>query len=95
MAKKLLALPLSARLNVVDWLETFRESYGMSLKQETIDIFDAGNDYNSNSKIEQFNKYVDILITALKKNGANVTKTQLGRYSLNKKMLDSLKRFCF
>lgn len=93
MAKKLLALPISARLNIVEWLEKLQTSrdYGFSLKQSTIDIFDKGNEYNSNIKIDEFNSYVEIIIDALKKNGIDVPKTNLGRYSLNKIMLDSLK----
>lgn len=88
MASKLLALPLSGRKNIVDWLNTFRTS-GLGLKQSALDSFDQGNNYTSNAKIDEFNKKVEILVKSMKAAGIDIGATPKGRYSITARMLKS------
>lgn len=90
MAKQILSLPLSGRQNIIKWLEKFRNS-GEGLKQSTLDIFDIGNDYTTNAKINGFNKNVDIIKKALEKKGIEIKLTPKGRYSITSNMLNKLK----
>ena len=55
MAKKLLALPLSGRQNIIAWMETFRND---GVRQSVMDFFDVGNNYTTNARVEAFNKKV-------------------------------------
>jgi len=85
-----MSLPLSGRLNIVKWLETFRNN-GKGLNQSTIDFFDAGNNYVTNEKIDMFNKKVNILVKAINKAGITIKKTPRGRYSITYAMLKKIK----
>jgi hypothetical protein len=89
MASKLLSLPLSGRLNIIEWLETFRNSQ-CGLREEILDYFGRGNNYTSNLKIDEFNKKVEIIVSALKANGIEIKKTPKGRYSITAAMLKKL-----
>jgi len=89
MAREILLLPLSGRLNVIKWLESFRNS-GNGLNQDALNIFDTGNNYTNNAKINFFNRKVKIIIDALEINGIEIKKTPKGRYSLTLKTLSKL-----
>ena len=85
----MLSLPLSGRMNIMNWLETFRNS-GKGLNQKTLNLFDKGNNYTSNERITTFNKHVKIVVDAFKANNIEVKKTPKGRFSITAKMLKQL-----
>lgn len=89
MAKNLLDLPLSGRQNIIKWIESFSNS-GMGLNESTLDLFDAGNNYTSNAKVDDFNKKVGILVRAFKSIGMPIKRTPKGRYSITFAMLKKL-----
>jgi len=92
MATRSLAIPISARTNIVSWLENFRNSGVGLLKQTTLDFFDKGNEYNTNAKVDAFNDKVEIIAKALRANGENVeVSLKGGRYSITLAMLNRLK----
>lgn len=90
MASIQLDLPLSGRLNIVQWMENFRHQ-GFGLKQGAIDFFDQGNYYNTNKKVKEFNKIVSYFLDSLKNAGIESKSTPKGRFSVTTKMLEKLK----
>lgn len=85
----MLLLPLSARKNIVSWLESYRDR-GLSIKQSAISFFDAGNSYTSIAKKKDFNKKVEWIVSSLENAGITVKKTPKGRYSITSKMLSKI-----
>jgi len=85
-----LNLSLSARKNIMKWLEKLRED-GIGIKQSAISFFDQGNNYKSIARKELFNKTSEMIIDAIRNSGQSISSTPTGRYAISAAKLKKVK----
>jgi len=85
-----LNLSLSARKNIIKWLENLRND-GVGIKQSAISFFDQGNNYKSVARKELFNNIGELIIDAIRNSGQSIALTPTGRYAISASKLKKVK----